>query len=132
MNSLQKVQVEKMRAAGIGFKEISEKINIPVSTIKSYCYKHSIKDMTAENDVRLCPQCGQPVPKMRFKPRRFCSDACRAKYWNQHPDEMKKRSVVEQHCAHCGKTFNDYAGRGRRYCSHPCYIAARYGGEQHG
>ena len=39
MNSLQKVQVAKMRASGIGFKEISEKINIPVSTIKSYCYR---------------------------------------------------------------------------------------------
>ena len=38
MNSLQTVQVEKIRASGIGFKEISEKINIPVSTIKSYCY----------------------------------------------------------------------------------------------
>ena len=94
MNSLQKVQVEKMRTSGIGFKEISEKTNIPVSTIKSYCYKHSIQDITAESDAPLCPQCGQPVPKMRFKPRRFCSDACRAKYWNQHPDEMKKRSVL--------------------------------------
>lgn len=33
MNSLQKVQVEKMRASGTGFKEISEKINIPVKAI---------------------------------------------------------------------------------------------------
>lgn len=132
MNGQQKTQVEKYRRAGMGFVEISNRLGIPVSTIKSYCYKHSVQDMTAESDAPLCPECGLPVPKMHFKPRRFCSDACRAKYWNQHPDEMKKRSVVEQHCAHCGRTYYDYAGRGRKYCSHPCYIAARYGGEQHG
>ena len=31
MNSLQKAQIEKMRASGIGFKEISQMTNIPVS-----------------------------------------------------------------------------------------------------
>ena len=132
MNSLQKAQIEKMRASGFGFHEISHKMDIPVSTIKSYCYSHGILDTSDQIGGVCCPQCGQPVPRMRFKPRRFCSDACCVQYWHRHPDEMKKRSVVEQHCAHCGKTFNDYAGRGRRYCSHPCYIAARYGGGQHG
>jgi hypothetical protein len=34
-------------------------------------------------------------------------------------------------CQHCGKPFTDYANRHRKYCSHPCYIAARYGGDQH-
>ena len=68
MNSLQKVQVEKMRTSGIGFKEISEKTNIPVSTIKSYCYKHSIKDTTAESDAPLCPQCGLPMKGSKYDP----------------------------------------------------------------
>ena len=132
MNSLQKAQIKKMRASGIGFKEISQRTNVPVSTIKSFCYRHSVHDSSADPAGTFCPQCGQPVPEMRFKPRRFCSDACRVQYWRQHPDEMKKHSSVESRCQQCGKQFFDYASRGRKYCSHPCYIAARYGSEQRG
>ena len=132
MNGQQKAQIEIYRRAGMGFVEISHRLGVSVSTIKSYCYKHSVQDMTAENDMTLCPQCGQPVPRMHFKPRRFCSDACRIQYWHRHTDEMKKLSFVGFHCQQCGKPFFDYPGRNRKYCSHPCYIAARYGGEQHG
>ena len=132
MNILQKAQIERMRASGIGFKEISQRTSIPVSTIKSFCYRHAVQDTSAEPEGAFCPQCGQPVPKMHFKPRRFCSDACRVQYWRQHPEEMKNHSTVECRCQQCGNPFYDYAGRGRKYCSHPCYIDARYGGERHG
>ena len=71
MNGQQKAQIEKYRRAGMGFVEISYRLGISVSTIKSYCYKHSVQDMTAESDVPLCPQCGQPVPQMRFSPGGF-------------------------------------------------------------
>ena len=46
-----------------------------------------------------------PLPKMHFKPRRFCSDACRVQYWHQHPEEMNKHSEVECRCQQCGDLF---------------------------
>ena len=131
MNHQQKSQIEQYRKAGLGFMDIARRLDIPLTTVKSYCYRHPLPG-AEEADEAFCPQCGQPVPRMRFRPRRFCSDACRVEYWHAHPDEMNHRSTTECRCQQCGKPFTDYAGRNRKYCSHPCCIAARYGGEQNG
>lgn len=80
MNSQRKAQIEKCRHAGMGFMDIARQLNIPVTTIKSYCYRHPLSDIAVEGNGTLCPQCGMPVPKMKYKPRRFCSDTCRVQY----------------------------------------------------
>ncbi len=113
---------------GVSFVEISRQLNIPAATNKSYVYRH-LEDVAVEmGSLHLCPQCGGPVPEMHFKPRRFCSDRCRVQYWKEHRDEGKHPSMVPHTCAGCHDTFMDYAGRNRRYCSHSCYIQARFGG----
>jgi len=55
------------------------------------------------------------------KGKKFCSDACRIRWWNHHTNLMKANAV----CTHCGKSFHGRAGR--KYCSHACYIAERFG-----
>ncbi|WP_231465828.1 hypothetical protein [Selenomonas sp. FC4001] len=69
-------------------------------------------------------QCGNHLEQvLRRKKKKFCSDGCRIRWWNHHMHLMKANAV----CVHCGKEFHGRSGR--KYCSHRCYIAERFGGK---
>ena len=80
---------------------------------------------------KACKCCGAPMIQIPGrKPRLFCSDACRTKWWNAHPELVKHRGDRQIICAHCGKVFGATENSTRKYCSHGCYIADRFhGGE---
>jgi len=40
---------------------------------------------------------------------------------------MNRKAVYPVVCAHCARPFESYGNAGRKYCSHGCYIAARFG-----
>lgn len=63
-----------------------------------------------------------------MKPRVFCSDECRVKWWHEHPEKIKQRAVYSFTCAGCGGQFTAYGNSRRKYCSHGCYIRARFKG----
>ena len=130
VNDAQRQKIIQLRQAGQSFAQIADKVCLPKSTVKSFCYRHtaSADDVKQEPRSTVCPQCGKPLPERRFKPRRFCSDECRAKYWAVHGDQIVRRSAVDMTCPVCHRHFHDYAQRHRKYCSHACYIAARYHG----
>ena len=130
MTSQRKIQIDDLRRSGASFAQIAEKLNMPLSTIKSYCYRNPLQPIAQETQVKLCQQCGKPLTPSRFRPRRFCSDACRYKYWSLHKFEGKT-TVIDCVCQHCGRVFTDYAQRRRKYCCHACYITARYGVQRH-
>lgn len=62
------------------------------------------------------------------KEKRFCSDKCRNKWWNTHLDKVNRRANYDFVCAYCKKPFISYGNKNRKYCSHECYIADRFGG----
>jgi endogenous inhibitor of DNA gyrase (YacG/DUF329 family) len=64
------------------------------------------------------------------KEKKFCSDKCRMTWWNRHLDKVKRKAVYEYICPHCGKPFTVYGNSHRKYCSHECYVADRFGGGQ--
>lgn len=186
MTTLQKSLIIQYRRDGAGFPEIAQLTNLPISTVKSFCYRNRLQgdealddeayceagcDANCETDWwegedvsemveddgesskstgstesadsaepsvtppaagSTCPQCGRPLPTSKFRPRRFCSDECRRKYWATHTAEGKHRAMTTCTCQYCGGEFTDYAQRGRKYCSHSCYVAARFGGERSG
>lgn len=128
MNTHQKEQIERYRQSGVSFAQIAEMMNLPISTVKSYCYRNPVKPIKAEaTPQNICLECGKELSMSHFRPRRFCSDTCRYRYWGK---QKNRKSASTQTCTHCGKAFSDYAKRSRKYCSHACYIAARYGGER--
>ncbi len=132
VNDMQRQQILRLRQAGRSFAQIADEVHLSKSTVKSFCYRHHDAAPKAEPapSSPVCPQCGQPLPSAPFRPRRFCTDACRAKYWMEHSDQINRRSAVKTTCPVCHRSFVDYAQRHRKYCSHACYIAARYhGGE---
>ena len=130
MDRVTKERIIDLRAGGMKYAAIARLLNIPVTTIKSFAYKYQ-DQIEARYEVRQgkrCPHCGNPIPATKYRPRRFCSDECRQNYWKAHQSERHRPTCVNITCPVCQKTFRDYPKHGRKYCSHACYIAARYGG----
>lgn len=44
--------------------------------------------------------------------------------------KVHKKSYSEHICLNCQKPFQSYANTKRKYCSHRCYIATRFGVSQ--
>ena len=126
MTNEQKHEILLMKKKGAKYTEIAAKLGLPLTTVKSYCYRHS-----EEISLPRCPQCGKEIQQAKFKPRRFCSDACRAQYWREHAGDIVRSSAVSMQCPVCRSIFADYPYRHRKYCSHACYITARYHGGRH-
>ena len=119
MTEKQQEEIKAMRQAGLGYKKIAAAMSLSENTVKSYCIRNKLK---AGDGQMVCLECGQSITQPTGqKGKKFCSDTCRIKWWNHHTDLMKANAV----CAHCGKPFHGRAGR--KYCSHACYIAERFG-----
>lgn len=85
---------------------------------------------------RFCPECGTAiVPNRTGKPKKFCSDVCRWKWWRKHPKPENWKSTRTAICLVCGKQFlasREY-DRPRKYCSRACANKGRWmGGEKNG
>ena len=111
----QKQQILQMRSEGHTMAEIADATGISRNTIKSICRRESTK---------LCEYCMQPlVVYPGTKEKRFCSDKCRMKYWNRNANNERMEDYV---CLNCGKSFKANPKRNRKYCSHECYVQARF------
>lgn len=141
MDDKQKEQIIKLRAKGKGYKTISNMLGINVNTVKSFCKRKNINAETASKlleriptETTFCENCGREIKQMpKQKKKRFCCDECRIQWWNSHLDQVKRKAYYTFKCVHCGKVFQVYGDSRRRYCSHDCYIAARFkgGDEKH-
>ena len=136
LTDAQKSAILNYRSAGLGYKAIADKLSLSRETVRSFCVRHS-DDLEAIDSVNAdflesaqepCKNCGKPVgQREKTKHRLFCSDGCRQSWWNAHPDAVKKRAVYEYTCPYCGGVFAAYGNSHRKYCSHACYIADRFG-----
>ena len=131
MTTAEKSQISSLRLSGRSYKEIAVLLAMKESTVKSYCFRNHLSDkniasLTAGSKSH-CLQCGTHIEQQeKRKPRRFCSDACRTKWWNAHRQLKHHKSPHTVKCLGCGKTFVLYGSQNRKYCSHECYVAARF------
>lgn len=134
MTDKEKQQIAVYREQGLSYTKISNKMNLSINSIKTYCKRHGLGgvrafDMTGEVKICSCENCGKPVKQNPGrKQKRFCSDKCRNTWWNAHMDLVKKKANYECICMKCGKSFISYGNKERKYCSHECYIEDRFGG----
>lgn len=123
-------EISRMRQAGVSYGKISDILGISINTVKSYCRRNNIKPIdkaTIKPDV--CLNCGKViVQNKKTKRRKFCCLECKTTWWNSHPEAVNRKANYELRCASCGKTFISYGNKGRKYCSHECYINARFKG----
>ena len=122
----QKTAIAAYRRNGCGYKKIGQLLGMSGNTVKTYCRRNGLGGTAAQSEIKeigiFCRNCGEPVMQTAGKKqKKFCSDACRIKWWNHHTRLRKKNSV----CVHCGKSF--HGRQGQKYCSHVCYVAERFG-----
>lgn len=135
MTDAQRIEIGNLRDAGLGYKKIAEQMGLSENTVKTYCRRHGlggnksqgIKVVAGKKHVCLC--CGVKVEQNPGrKEKKFCSDKCRNKWWNGNLDKVNKKAIYDHECAFCKKPFTAYGNANRKYCSHECYIADRFGG----
>ncbi len=135
MTDEQRNQIREYRANGMGYSKIAQALGLSVNTVKSFCRRKGLGGVVAFTsnvtltDTKVCECCGAEViqnPGRKLK--RFCSDRCRNKWWNEHLDQVDRRANYEYVCPYCHKPFTAYGNSKRKYCSHECYIADRFGG----
>ena len=131
--------IRQARQQGAGYRTIAAAAGLDRDAVRYYCKRHGLDaDLKAERgeanpnapNAGCCPNCGGVVAQpRRGRPRKFCSDTCRRAWWSKHSQDTLRgdRALYSRSCRHCGKTFTAYGNDHRRYCSHACYIQARFG-----
>ncbi|MDR1409622.1 MAG: LuxR C-terminal-related transcriptional regulator [Oscillospiraceae bacterium] len=134
MTGEQKQTILRQRAAGLAYSQIADEIGLSLNTVKSYCRRAGLSESNASKDTGnkenkdQCPNCGKKLRHLnKTKPKKFCCDKCRRAWWNTHRDQMRHKNICRVICTHCGADFDSYSWAARKYCSHACYISARFG-----
>ena len=114
-------QIRSLALQGFGYKRIADIVGLSPDTVKSHLRRHPAKP-----EYSVCMQCGKPLEQTKGrKEKKFCSDKCRMAFWNSHQDEVNKQAYYNLICLHCGKEFESYGNKNRKYCSRVCYAEAR-------
>lgn len=136
MTEIQKQRIHYMRLEGKSYGEIGNILNVSESTVKSFCRRNNLTGYGKEkvkvegNQIihTVCQQCGKSLGKStHMKTRRFCCIECRRAWWSANEDKLNRKAYYIAVCAQCGKAFDSYGNNHRKYCSHHCYILARFG-----
>lgn len=116
-----KIAINNMRLEGHSPSVIAAKLGLSAGTVRSHIHRHpNIPGAEA------CKNCGKPLmqPKGR-REKKFCSDACRMAWWNSHQEDVSRKAYYNLVCQHCGKEFESYGNKNRKYCCRACYVASR-------
>ena len=128
MTNLEKHQIMNLREKGYSYGKIANELGISVNTIKSFCRRQSIIKPKAD-DKHYCKCCGKVVKQTPGrKEKKFCSGECRVKWWNSNLDKVNRKAYEKKTCLKCGKEFMVYGSAPKKFCTHSCYIAFRFGG----
>lgn len=128
MTDVQKEKIRYWRMEGLGYGEIATRLGLPENTVKSFCRRNSLTGTAATEASTACRHCGQPLAKSPGrKGRKFCCEACRRAWWKANPELVERKAFYRLACVRCGREFESYGNKRRKYCSHACYIAERFG-----
>ncbi len=128
MTDEEKERVRFWRCEGLGYGTIAARLGLSENTVKSFCRRNQLTGVAAQKPILLCRHCGGTLPPQEMgRKRKFCCEACRRAWWQAHPELSRKTAFHSMTCAHCKKAFLGYGKQRRKYCSHACYLAARFG-----
>ena len=138
MKTDEKNKIITLRREGHSMTEIADQLGLSRNTVKSFCRRNGLTGdaesipmmtITDEPSEKLCQCCGKPMVQYPGrKEKKFCSDKCRLRFWNGNLGATQLSGMLAYKCPTCGKAFYAYPGRNRKYCSHGCYVEARFGG----
>ena len=138
MTEQQSRQIREMREQGIGYRSIALTVGLSRDIVRNFCKSRGLSGYGSaltrniQEQVMLgkaCLYCGKEIKQPDTgRPRKFCSAECRREWWRGHPEKRTQRETALYPCVctRCGKEFLSYGNRTRKYCSHECYIKARF------
>lgn len=138
MTTEQKQLIETLHRQGKGYRSIAAKTGLSENTVKSYCRRTIISEPSTDKEeiplpstsgmiMKPCLCCGSPVRQTAGrKEKKYCSEECRVKWWNQHRGVEKRKSSEKLICPSCHQPFAAYIGAHRKYCSRECFFAGRF------
>ena len=129
MTNAERDYIIRYRQSGKSCAEIARVLGLSANTVKSFCQRNRIAPSTQAElsalSETVCLCCGEKIEILPHrKTKRFCSDACRLHWWHTHRDMEK--NAIDRRCFFCGRVFR--SSREQKYCSHACYVKARFGG----
>ncbi|CAI3674437.1 terminase gpP N-terminus-related DNA-binding protein [Clostridium neonatale] len=134
MTKNEKEKVKILREKGYSYSKIAIVLDISENTIKAFCRRNNlggIKGIQAKENREKnekCKQCGSELTQsIKGKRKKFCSDKCRRQWWKEHDFCIDRKAYYKLTCERCGKHFESYGNKNRKYCSHNCYINNRFG-----
>ena len=135
MTNEQRSRISDLRHQGYGYTAIANAVGLSKDSVKAFCRTHGLAGVNAETNTLVepatdvCFNCGTALTYVPgAKRKKFCCAACRQAWWNNHPEQVKRKANYDYICPACGSHFTAYGNAHRKYCSHACYIAGRYGG----
>ncbi len=138
MTNEQRKRITGLRQQGYGYTAVANAVGLSKDSVKAFCRSHGLAGVKAETNslveiwTDVCLNCGVTlINRPGAKRKKFCCPECRQAWWNAHPDRVTRKAIYQFTCPACGKPFTAYGNAGRKYCSHACYIADRYGGGTH-
>jgi endogenous inhibitor of DNA gyrase (YacG/DUF329 family) len=134
VDKFQKEKINFLRHKGESYSKIAKSLGLSINTVQSYCRRNNLgKDaafpsQAAGQHPQTCRLCGNEIAQTpKRKKRLFCSADCCKSWWNAHPEAVRQKAVYSFTCPVCGKPFTAYGNKGRKFCSHACYIQSRFG-----
>lgn len=136
MTNNDKEMIRELRMQGLGYGKVAERMGLNLETVKSFCRRHGLRGegklLAGLPDAKFkyvyCKNCGTEIKQEpKRKKKLFCCDACRNRWWKEHPYMIDRKAYYNFTCPNCGKEFRVYGNSKRKYCCHKCYIAHRFG-----
>ncbi len=127
MTAEEQMIIANFRKRGLGYKRIATLTGISINTIKAFCRRQGSDNIFAEDVSRsFCRGCGKAIESTPGKrEKKWCSDSCRMKWWNSHPNQVQRKSYYSFICPQCGIQFESYGNDHRKFCSRNCLAQAR-------
>lgn len=118
MTEKEKKEIENLRQAGQSYGQIAYALGVSVNTVKSYCRR-------IDKEESKCQYCKAQLIQTR-QSKKFCNEKCRRSWWKDNDDKLSKKAYYSIICLECGKQFDSYGNKNRKFCSHACYIKKRF------
>ena len=135
MTDMQRAQIICLRQQGKGYATIAAKIGLTKQNVSKFCRNHGLGGVKGQvctptaSCIEKCLNCGSELKHTPgAKKKKFCDVHCRQTWWNAHQFMVARKAYYSYTCPACGKSFTAYGNAHRKYCSHSCYIAARFRG----
>ena len=136
MTDDQKEKIPILRHKGHSYSQIAVDLGISENTVKSFCRRNDLgtmlknKPQVDKETYIICKQCGKSLTHgTKGQPKKFCSEECRRTWWKVNESYLAKKAYYMITCTNCGKYFESYGNKSRKFCSHACFINFRKGGE---